>query len=287
MQLIDMVLRNPTPTPWTEGDNIPWNDPEFSRRMLREHLSQDHDAASRRFEIIDRHVDWIHHHLLLGRPGKILDLGCGPGLYTSRLARRGHSCVGIDYSPASIEYAAQCAQTESLRCTYVQQDIRLTDFGSGYDLVMCLFGEFNILRPAHVRDILRKAREALVPGGQLLLEPHTFSAIRRLGESAPTWYSSQAGLFSDQPHLCLKESRWGADDHVATIRYFVVDAASAQVTRHVQSLQAYSDEEYRLLLSECHFEDVHILASLPGSVAEVAGDFMAIMARKGAIPTTQ
>lgn len=36
-----------------------------------------------------------------GNPTRILDLGCGPGLYTSRLARLGHCCVGIDFS----EYA--------------------------------------------------------------------------------------------------------------------------------------------------------------------------------------
>ncbi|MCP4589836.1 MAG: hypothetical protein GY842_03755 [bacterium] len=29
------------PAPWSEGDNITWNDPEFSERMLIEHLTQD------------------------------------------------------------------------------------------------------------------------------------------------------------------------------------------------------------------------------------------------------
>ena len=45
--LTDLVHRAPIPLPWAEGDNIPWHDPEFSQRMLREHLSQAHDAASR------------------------------------------------------------------------------------------------------------------------------------------------------------------------------------------------------------------------------------------------
>ena len=102
MKLMDIVRRQRVPKPWSEGEKIPWNDPEFSRRMLDEHLSQAHDAASRRFEIIDKHVDWIHTHVLKGNPTRILDLGCGPGLYTNRLARLGHHCVGIDFSPASI-----------------------------------------------------------------------------------------------------------------------------------------------------------------------------------------
>jgi 2-polyprenyl-3-methyl-5-hydroxy-6-metoxy-1,4-benzoquinol methylase len=38
--------------------------------------------------------------------GRALDLGCGRGLYTPELARRGWEAVGIDYVPAAIEVAA-------------------------------------------------------------------------------------------------------------------------------------------------------------------------------------
>ena len=140
MNLLDIVRRQPTPEPWREGDNIPWHEPEFSRRMLNEHLTQAHDAASRRFPLIDRHVAWIHETLLLGRPSRILDLGCGPGLYANRLARLGHTCTGIDFSPASIQYAQATAQAENLACTFIEQDIRQADHGSGYDLAMLIFG---------------------------------------------------------------------------------------------------------------------------------------------------
>src|SRR6266542_3437561 len=102
MRLADLALRQCPPEPWREGDNIPWHEPAFSARMLAEHLSQAHDAASRRAATIDRQVAWIHEAVLRGRPTRILDLGCGPGLYTGRLARLGHTCVGIDYSPAAI-----------------------------------------------------------------------------------------------------------------------------------------------------------------------------------------
>ena len=57
MNLLDLLQRTSPPAPWAEGDKIPWHDPDFSRRMLREHLSQAHDAASRRSIIIDEHVE--------------------------------------------------------------------------------------------------------------------------------------------------------------------------------------------------------------------------------------
>ena len=34
--ILDIVDRAPKPAPWSEGDNIPWNDPDFSDRMLAE-----------------------------------------------------------------------------------------------------------------------------------------------------------------------------------------------------------------------------------------------------------
>lgn len=111
--------------------------------MLKEHLSQAHDAASRRFEIIDEHVEWIHNQVLRGNPTRILDLGCGPGLYTGRLARLSHCCVGIDFSPASIAYAREQAEEAGLECTYLEQDIRTANYGAEYGLVMLIFVVFS------------------------------------------------------------------------------------------------------------------------------------------------
>jgi protein-S-isoprenylcysteine O-methyltransferase Ste14 len=51
--ILDIVNRSPKPVPWSEGDNIPWDEPGFSDRMLAEHLSQDHDLASRKSVTID------------------------------------------------------------------------------------------------------------------------------------------------------------------------------------------------------------------------------------------
>ena len=280
MQLFDLIDRSPVPIPWEEGDNIPWHEPEFSARMLREHLSQSHDAASRRFEKIDRQVAWIHTHLLNEQPAHILDLGCGPGLYAERLARLGHSCTGIDYSPASIVYARDTARQANLPCAYVCQDIRQAEYGTEFGLAMLLYGEFNVFRPADARMILGKARQALKADGWLLLEPHTFSTIQKIGQRPSTWYTSHGGLFSSQPHLVLEESYWDAEHNAATIRYFVVDAATGQVTRHAQSLQAYTDEEYRSLLGNCGFAEVEFFPSLGRVHTDSTSELIAITARK-------
>ncbi len=248
--------------------------------MLAEHLSQAHDRASRRFDTIDTHVDWIDQHLLRGRPAKILDLGCGPGLYANRLARRGHQCVGVDYSPASIAHAEEEARRLDLPCDYVCQDIRQAEYGTGFDLGMLIFGELNIFRPSDARAILRKANHALAEDGLLLLEPHTHDAIRAEGSLGWRWYSAERGLFSDGPHLCLQEHSWDASTNTATIRYFILDAATGDVSIYAQTFQAYSDEEYRSLLIDCGFDSVELLPSLTGDAGGRQDELMAVVARK-------
>lgn len=276
MDLLDVVNRTHAPEPWAEGDNIPWDEPGFSERMLREHLSQAHDAASRRAEIIDAHVDWIHRELLRERPARILDLGCGPGLYTERLATLRHTCAGIDFSPASIAYARESAHASGSACTYQHADIRTAEYGGSYSLVTLLFGELNVFRSAHARRILGKAREALCDDGLLLLEVHPWAVVRAMGDEPATWRAVASGLFSDRPHLRLDESCWHAEQRAATRRHYVVDGETGEVTRYAQSMQAYTDAEYHELLGMAGFRVTSTIASLAG--ADEPGELFVLVA---------
>jgi SAM-dependent methyltransferase len=282
MTIPDLFNRSMPPEPWEEGDNIPWNDPQFSQRMLQEHLSQEHDAASRRSEKIDQHVDWIHRRLLSERPSRILDLCCGPGLYTSLLARLGHDCFGIDYSPASIAHARRQSEAEKLACAYLEEDIRRADYGASFDLAMLIFGEFNIFRPADAGQILKKILAALKKNGLLLLEVHTYNAVKKRGEESNTWDSLKKGLFSDDPYLFLEESFWEPDGATATVRYHIVDAASGVVNSYAQSVQAYTDSQYRSLLRNSGFADIEQFPSLRGTEDQSQADFLVFTARKEA-----
>jgi SAM-dependent methyltransferase len=202
-------------------------------------------------------------------------------LYTSRLARLGHRCVGIDFSPASIAYAREQAEEAGLDCTYIEEDIRTVDYGEAYGLVMSIFGEFNVFRPGEARHILEKACRALVPGGYLLLEPHTFELVVRIGEQPPTWRSAEKGLFSEEPHLYLQENFWDEESGAAIQRYYVVDAATGEVARHSATTQAYTNEGYRSLLAECGFGEAVFYSSLGGSAGRAEGDLIAVLSQKG------
>jgi len=282
MTITELIEREIPPVPWAEGDNIPWNDPEFSKRMLKEHLSQDHDAASRRFEKIDEQVQWIHRVLLSEQPTRILEIACGPGLYTSRLARLGHTCVGVDFAPAPLAYAQDCARKEGLACTYLLQDVRDAEYGDGFGLTMMISGQFNVFSRTDVRRILDKAFVALQGDGLLLLEPQKFATVKGAGTTKASWWSVPGGLdvFSAEPHLCLMESFWDDQAQASTQRYFVIDAATGNVTRHALSNEAYTEEQFRSALADAGFQDIRFFPSLVGVADESQAVNLAIVARK-------
>ncbi|MCF6278069.1 MAG: class I SAM-dependent methyltransferase [Anaerolineales bacterium] len=275
--LLDIIARTPRPQPWAEGEKIDWDDPALSQRILREHLSQEHDEASRRTVLIDQHVRWIDRKLLKGKPSRVLDLCCGPGFYTSRLARLGHACTGIDFSPAAIEYAKRTAVEDALDCSYIRQDIRSADFGTDNELVMLLFGELNVFKPADAHKLIQKSNRSLKSGGILLLEAHTFFAVREIGEQGMSWYSEQSGLFSERPHLCLTESFWDKTRATASLRHFIVDAESSSVSLRAESIQAYTKKEYKDLLKTSRLKQIRFWRAF-GDIQD--NDFLVITAQK-------
>jgi SAM-dependent methyltransferase len=250
--------------PWPSDSKIPWNDPAFSARMLREHLSQDHDAASRRLETVEAHVSWIHESVLRKKPTRVLDLGCGPGLYATRLARRGHDVTGIDYSPASIKHARASVEGDGLACVFIEGDVTEVDLGGGFDLAMMIFGEINAFDRDTARALINRAHESLAPGGTLLLEPSLDSSIRDQSARPTIAKQQPLGLFSDRPHFYIQEHRWLEDERVAQTRFITEDSETGQVHVYGERLFAWTEDEYCELLTGAGFSGIAIYPSLSG-----------------------
>lgn len=274
MNVFDIINRPVLTAEENTGEKIPWNDPEFSRRMLANHLFQDHDWASRRKDFISRHIAWLAPNL---KPGsRILDLACGPGFYTQALAEKGHKCTGVDFSPASIDYARQEAEKSGLGIDYVLEDIRKYKSVEIFDCIIFVFGEFNVFSEADAKLILANCRSMLAPGGLLLIEGHTFEAVRETGTAAASWWScgSEGGVLSASPHLCLQENVWDEENSIALTRYYTVDAETYEVRVFTSSMTAYSFSAYENMLSEA---GLHHLSVLSAEQWPAGGPFEGVM----------
>ncbi len=232
---------------------IPWNDADFSQRMLENHLSQEHDWASRKLAVIERQVDWLCSQLAPG--AKVLDLGCGPGFYTQLLAKRGFCCTGVDFSPASIAYAQQQAQAAGLDIDYQLLDVRSYRPTKKFDFIMMTFGELNVFSTADAKSLLKHCANWLMPNGKLLVEVHSFDEVKRQGQAEPSWQRHSQGLFLDAPHLLLTEHAWDEALQTSSTLFWVIEE-NGKVTRFGSRMQAWQDEEYLQLLNECGFNKI-------------------------------
>lgn len=260
--LFSIIRRQVPPIPWVEGDNLPWQDRAFSERMLIEHLSQEHDLASRRASSIEAHVSFVADRLHGLDDAHILDLGCGPGLYLHHLARRGHRGYGIDFSPAAIDHARSVAAREALDCQFELADLRHAEFGDAFDLVLLIYGQINVFNRQQARDILQRAYAALAPGGKLLLEPQTPAAVRGSADATTNWATAERGLFASKPHIMLHERFWDEPSRTATERWFVIDGTTGAVDCHTMSTCSYDSDELVNILRSVGFEQVAIHKSL-------------------------
>ena len=185
------IYDRPQPAvPWRDGANLPWDDPDFSRRMLAQHLDQSHGAASRRLPEIRAQVQRLTEWLGLAPGMHLLDVTCGPGLYAAEFARQGVHVTGIDFGPASLEYAAKlCAD---LPCEFVFGDVRQMDFaGRDFDAAIYLYGQSTVLKPAESADVLGRIRAALKPGGRVALEILNDDLFDK--KNSTWWYTDRGG----------------------------------------------------------------------------------------------
>lgn len=102
--------------------------------------------------------------------GSVLDIGCGLGDTTSRIAElvgpQGRA-VGIDVGERFIETArAEAAEAGAENLSYLLGDVQVADLGGPYDHVFARFGTMFFANPVAA---LRNAREAMAPSGRLCM----------------------------------------------------------------------------------------------------------------------
>ena len=185
------------PVLWQRSTEPFWDDVHISKGMLEAHLDPDWDAASRPHSLIDRSVEWLSTVIPVG--SKILDIGCGPGLYTKRLSDSGYDVTGMDYSRRSIAYAkSQDAKTE-----YICQNYLEFDYDAVFDAVTLIYCDYPALIPDERKILLGKVCKALKPGGLFILDVNTAKYFAKKSNKTSWTLCENGGYWSTESYIAL------------------------------------------------------------------------------------
>jgi len=249
------------PEPFTPHDAPFWDDPYIGSQMLAAHLDPGTDAASRRPQTIRATVDHLVAALGLSPGWRVLDLGCGQGLYATEFARRGLRVTGIDLSAGSIAYARRQAAVNGHCIDYRVADYTTTDLGGPYDAAVLIYLDFGVLAD-HARDrLLAAVRTALRPGGSFVFDVKT-PARPRVRDGHIEVSRQGAGFWSPGPHLLI-ETSYRYEGHLDLEQHTVV-VGDAVTTYRVWD-RAYSLTALRGLLARRGLRPISRWEDLTGS----------------------
>jgi SAM-dependent methyltransferase len=137
-------------------------------------------------------------------PGRALDLGCGRGLHSVQLAKRGWEVTGVDFIPRAIAAARRHATTAGLRVTFVEGDV--TDLpasvGTGYQFVLDIGCFHGLTTPQRAR-FGRQVDSVTRPGATWLMLAFSPGGRGPLPRGA------------DRKDLAIALPQWSVTDQVA------------------------------------------------------------------------
>ena len=198
-----------------------WNDPHISSQMLALHLAADETAASRPHRFIEASTSWIAAEFGLGRGSRVLDLGCGPGLYANQLASRGTRVVGIDVSARSVRHARLTAQRDALPAEFREGNYLVDELGGGYDLACLIYEDYCALSPSQRTGLMVRVRKALNQGGAVLFDVTAAPRFDAFRDGSVTERNLMGGFWSDRPYIGTCETWTYPELRLALERYTI------------------------------------------------------------------
>jgi 2-polyprenyl-6-hydroxyphenyl methylase/3-demethylubiquinone-9 3-methyltransferase len=112
-------------------------------------------------------LDYVDEKTSL-RGKRVVDVGCGGGLLSEAMARRGAQVTGIDLAPLTIEIAELHALESQLPIRYVREaaETHAAHSAGAYDVVTCMEMLEHVPEP---ESVLRALHDLVRPGGHIIV----------------------------------------------------------------------------------------------------------------------
>jgi len=274
---LDWINARPKPFEFYTASEL-WTDEYTSAQMLAYHLNENVDLSSRKMAFIDKSADWLINHLGITAGVSVVDFGCGPGLYTSRLAKTGADVTGIDFSARSIEYARDQARTMRLGIHYLNQNYLDFATDAQFDVVLMIFCDFCALGPAQREIMLGKFHSILKPGGRIVLDVYSMTAFDQRVEATGYEMNLLNSFWSPEPYYGFLNSFKYEEEKVTLEKYTIVGRAK---TKSIYNwLQYFSIESLGKEFRETGLAIAEVYSDVAGKPYDAKASEFAVIAER-------
>jgi len=193
----------------------------------------------------------------------VLDLGCGPGLYSNRLAALGANVTGVDFSTRSIDFARDTAPAGPGRATYLHGNYLDVAIDGTFDVALMIFCNFCALGPQERGHLLRRLWTLLTPGGRFIFDVYGLTALAHRPERTAFTANAAGGFWSPDAYFEFLTSFVYDDDRVTLDKFDIIESnCSRTICNWLQHYDVPAlDEELR----GHGFELTELLADLAGA----------------------
>lgn len=221
-EFLKNIYRRPAPWEKYTAEKL-WNDKHISERMLKYHLNEDVEPASRNKTFMDESIAWIVSHFNIRNNTKVCDFGCGPGLYSTQFAKTGAEVTGIDFSKRSIQYAKKTAKATNLNIDYIQQNYLEYTADKKFDLITMIYCDFCALSPKQRKKLFGQFSKCLNDDGFILLDVFSMDAFAQREETAILKHLLHDGFWSAKNYYGFMNTYRYQEEKVVLDKYTIIE----------------------------------------------------------------
>lgn len=177
---------------------------------------------------------------------QIVDLGCGTGQITTRLANMGYQMTGIDYSVDMLSYAEQRASGEKLTIQWINQDLREMDGLTEMDAIVSYCDVINYITTLEELDVVfANVATMLKENGMFIFDVHSLYHVANdlVNQTFATVDDDMSSIW-----FCSEGDEPGEMFHDLT--FFVSTGKTYTRFDEFHHEKTFSIEEYRNLLEQ-------------------------------------
>ena len=266
------------PPVYHESSKAFGDDEHISKSMLDAHLNTENDGASRRLSTIQNSVEWIVSYCKNGQGKQLLDLGCGPGIYSELLYDKGFSVTGIDFSKRSIEYAQNHAKETCRKIRYYYQNYLEMDYENEFDVIILIYCDFGVLPPQDRSALLKKIQKALKKDGILILDAFNRPYLDSFQPIQSIRYEN-GGFWSAEPYVIIQRNKYFEETANTLEQYLILTDDNCEcfnIWNQIYSKETFIDELRSVGFSEIGVFDDVTGADFTGKSETICGIFKAV-----------